>query len=266
MFYKSIFLTDDIIIIYTGDIVGIYAHSRPLKDDHSGHTISGIICHISQHSISIASDSLTENLNLSVYNNNLKLIKLANDVTYRRLTNCLRCLKDAIGLPQKLFGEEALLPANENAKCGGLQEATACGINKFFNAHLNQSQRDAVLFALSRRDVAIIHGPPGTGKTTTLIEVILQHVATGCKVNMLYRKAQNFGGRKLWRIIANKHDSRQNIGRLAALHSKMASWWTKLWRISTKFSTAKVLCYMVYTCIIPMHLCMYVCMLQPPLK
>lgn len=170
-------------MIYIGDIVGIYAHNRPLKDDHSGHNISGIVCHISQHSISIASDSFIENLNFSVYDNNLKLIKLTNDVTYRRLNDCLRCLKGATGLPRKLFGEEALAPGNMTViKTEDLQGASACASTQCFNVHLNQCQRDAVLFTLSRRDVAIIHGPPGTGKTTTLIEVVLQHVAIGCKV------------------------------------------------------------------------------------
>src|SRR5215469_4777983 len=39
---------------------------------------------------------------------------------------------------------------------------------------LNESQRDAVKFALASKEVALIHGPPGTGKTHTLIELILQ--------------------------------------------------------------------------------------------
>ena len=166
-------------MIYTGDIVGVFAHNKPLKDDRSGHSVSGIICHISQHSLSVAIDGLKENLNLSVYDNNLKLIKLTNDVTYRRLNDCLRCLKDATGLPRKLFGEEALLPADMTED---FQEASACASTQFLNTRLDQYQRHAVLFAFSRQDVAIIHGPPGTGKTTTLIEVILQHVAIGCKV------------------------------------------------------------------------------------
>jgi DNA polymerase alpha-associated DNA helicase A len=39
---------------------------------------------------------------------------------------------------------------------------------------LNDSQQEAIRFALASREVALIHGPPGTGKTHTLIELILQ--------------------------------------------------------------------------------------------
>lgn len=48
--------------------------------------------------------------------------------------------------------------------------------------HLNQPQQDAVAFALSQPDLAILHGPPGTGKTTTLAEVIHQAVQQGQRV------------------------------------------------------------------------------------
>ncbi|MBQ0056866.1 MAG: AAA family ATPase [Bacteroidales bacterium] len=37
---------------------------------------------------------------------------------------------------------------------------------------LNQSQQKAVMKVICAREVAIVHGPPGTGKTTTLVEAI----------------------------------------------------------------------------------------------
>lgn len=47
---------------------------------------------------------------------------------------------------------------------------------------LNRSQIEAIEHALSAQDVAIIHGPPGTGKTTTLIGLMSAAVANGNKI------------------------------------------------------------------------------------
>jgi superfamily I DNA and/or RNA helicase len=47
---------------------------------------------------------------------------------------------------------------------------------------LNASQREAVRFALSAEDLAILHGPPGTGKTTTVVELIRHAVHRGERI------------------------------------------------------------------------------------
>ncbi len=52
----------------------------------------------------------------------------------------------------------------------------------FRNQRLNESQQQAVKAVLQNESVSIIHGPPGTGKTTTLIEAILQLIKNGEKV------------------------------------------------------------------------------------
>ncbi|HBE70173.1 MAG TPA: AAA family ATPase [Planctomycetaceae bacterium] len=53
---------------------------------------------------------------------------------------------------------------------------------EFFSGRLNAPQQDAIRFALSARDFAILHGPPGTGKTTTLVELIYQATQLGQRV------------------------------------------------------------------------------------
>uniref|UniRef100_A0A0G4HFS7 DNA helicase n=1 Tax=Chromera velia CCMP2878 TaxID=1169474 RepID=A0A0G4HFS7_9ALVE len=57
---------------------------------------------------------------------------------------------------------------------------TCFGIS--FHIELNGPQRNAVCRAMDALDVSCIHGPPGTGKTTTVVEVILQAVKRKQKV------------------------------------------------------------------------------------
>lgn len=49
----------------------------------------------------------------------------------------------------------------------------------FKDAELNNSQQAAVQQILAAQDLAIVHGPPGTGKTTTLIAAINALIARG---------------------------------------------------------------------------------------
>ncbi len=48
-----------------------------------------------------------------------------------------------------------------------------------FDTTLNPSQQQAIAHALAAEAVAVIHGPPGTGKTTAVVELIRQAVRRG---------------------------------------------------------------------------------------
>jgi predicted DNA helicase len=52
----------------------------------------------------------------------------------------------------------------------------------FFNKDLNESQQKAVTGIIQNEQIIIVHGPPGTGKTTTLIEAVVQLTKTGKKI------------------------------------------------------------------------------------
>ena len=53
---------------------------------------------------------------------------------------------------------------------------------QFLNPALDSSQRKAVTSTLSQEDLLIIHGPPRTGKTTILVEIIRKTVKLGGRV------------------------------------------------------------------------------------
>lgn len=53
---------------------------------------------------------------------------------------------------------------------------------QFKNPKLNASQQQAAKSMLANEELLIVHGPPGTGKTTTLVEGIFQLVTAGRRV------------------------------------------------------------------------------------
>ena len=52
----------------------------------------------------------------------------------------------------------------------------------FNNKNLNESQQQAVEAITQNEQIIIVHGPPGTGKTTTLVEAIVQLIKAGEKI------------------------------------------------------------------------------------
>ncbi|MGB0578175.1 MAG: AAA domain-containing protein [Limisphaerales bacterium] len=84
---------------------------------------------------------------------------------------------------------------------------------QFEDANLNDSQKAAVNFAASARDIAVIHGPPGTGKTRTLVELIRQTVLQGYKV--LVCAPSNLGVDNLFERLLDRGTNAVRIGHVA---------------------------------------------------
>lgn len=108
----------------------------------------------------------------------VRLDQIVTDVTFRRLEGALReLLRDQKGDEARfldvLFGEREPEFGRVPASPGDL---------RWLDATLDASQQEAVVHALRAEHIALIHGPPGTGKTTAIVELIRQCVARGERV------------------------------------------------------------------------------------
>ncbi|RMZ79303.1 hypothetical protein DV737_g3440, partial [Chaetothyriales sp. CBS 132003] len=116
----------------------------------------------------------------------LWLVKLANDVTYRRMDQALKKMTATIADAgdtssySSLSSLQRILLGLDGQP--SLPDLDSVRDLQFFNANLNHSQKGAIRFALAAHHLALIHGPPGTGKTYTLIELILQFLRQGLRV------------------------------------------------------------------------------------
>ncbi|MFT5166827.1 MAG: ATP-dependent RNA/DNA helicase IGHMBP2 [Saprospiraceae bacterium] len=98
--------------------------------------------------------------------------------------------------------------------------------NKFFHldnprqiSSLNQFQNEAVNQILSSLDVAIIHGPPGTGKTTTIVQAIKLIAET--EMNILVTAPSNTAVDLLTERIANEGLRVVRIGNISRVDENL---------------------------------------------
>ncbi|KFQ14878.1 DNA-binding protein SMUBP-2, partial [Leptosomus discolor] len=153
-----------------GDIVGLYdsaGQADPLS--------TGIVTRVTSRAVTVAFEESQGDVLSLDREGSYRLLKLANDVTYRRLTKALTALKQYHGGPASDLIDVLFFSSEPSA----FSETKP---PKLYNDSLDASQREAVSFSLAQRELAIVHGPPGTGKTTTLVEIILQAVQQGLKV------------------------------------------------------------------------------------
>lgn len=150
--------------ISVGDIV-LISIGNPLKSD-----LTGTVTEKGSRFIKVA----IENVPKWALKKHVRIDLYANDVTFRRMEENLVNLS--------IKGKDALEYSLHKRHP---QEDDEDILNKsltFKDKSLNESQKKAIKRALASRNFFLIHGPFGTGKTRTLIELINQEYLLGSKI------------------------------------------------------------------------------------
>ncbi|EIW65924.1 hypothetical protein TREMEDRAFT_72495 [Tremella mesenterica DSM 1558] len=149
------------------------------KDKDEG-SVEGIVYRVTGETVTIAVDG-TKEIDLP---ERLRLLKLANSVTFDRMDKTLERLRKLVLPSQGESPTNAFNMSLINCLLGKqqptwldeipprLDQETKQEELMFFGEKLNEVQKEAIRFCLKAEYVACIHGPPGTGKTHTLVELI----------------------------------------------------------------------------------------------
>ena len=158
-----------------GDNVGIYDNSEYIQGKP---LVSGVVHRRSEHKliISLEAQEEGEDVEALIQDKYLSVCSTINEVTYHRYSKALDELESTDGshksklLLQTLFNYVSYPSLSESKPI------------EFIDQSLNEQQKQAVAKCISTGSVHLVHGPPGTGKTKTVCEVIVQAVKRGWKV------------------------------------------------------------------------------------
>jgi len=151
--------------ISVGDLVMV-SKNQPLNPDNP----TGTVIEKTRYSLTVGFPGKPPGF---AYGKNLRVDLYVNDITYQRML-------EALDEWETLEGEREVL---RNIILGEKEpDFSSIPQLEMNNPELDESQQRAVEGALGAEDLFLIHGPPGTGKTTTLIEVIEGHIEKEDKV------------------------------------------------------------------------------------
>lgn len=143
-----------------------------IDNNKDENIITGVVSKVNHAIIEIVTEQTPEDVSLE---SPLRMDLRSNDYTHKKMVDILDELsKSSHGLIPLLFGQ---LQLNSYSMRNLNIEATRGGEFCTLNTKLNSSQRSAIQGALQSTYIALIHGPPGTGKTSTVTELIFQAVA-----------------------------------------------------------------------------------------
>ena len=163
--------------ISSGDIVGVFADSFQTVP-----ILTGVVHAIDVRSLKIVLDDAAEILKLPT-SEKVNVARIGSNVTHNRLMHTVTDLgKSHHRLVRHMFGAVGDVDGGEDGHregCLTLSPAASAS-----NA-LNDPQRIAVANSLSNSLITLIHGPPGTGKTTTLSAIIAELVSLDPNVKII---------------------------------------------------------------------------------
>jgi len=145
--------------ISVGDVV-LLSKKSPLKDG-----IEGTVYEKGQNYITVAFD---REFPFKKAKGSFRIDLYINDITFRRMLDTLTLIENRVSK----FPLEVLL---------GRGEVEVNSV-EFESDDLNESQVKAAQLALGSTPVFLVHGPPGTGKTTTLVKIIKELVERRNKI------------------------------------------------------------------------------------
>ncbi|WP_457597684.1 IGHMBP2 family helicase [Hydrogenimonas sp.] len=150
--------------IGSGDIV-LISRGEPLKSD-----LTGTVMAVGRNYIEVA---LAQKAPPWVRQEGVRLDLYVNDVTFKRMESNLEAMRHIPAPYDRL--RDILL---------GLRKPAAPRPAGFEprDGSLNAPQKEAVAEALGMGELFLIHGPPGTGKTTTLVETVVQWARRGKRI------------------------------------------------------------------------------------